>query len=100
MAYRSSYAAIAKAVHAIMMAKIVHQLHSHPSTENVNHLKDQLEKVFASVHTTAWIGQHGCLPLALSNSNLVRTTNSVITSSNLTIPSQIDKNTKEVTSAL
>ena len=86
MSHGSSAAAISKAVRAIMMAKIVNPLHVHPNTKNVDHLEDQLAKACATVHTTAWKGQHGCLPLALSDSALTCTTNGAITSSDPSLP--------------
>ena len=52
MAYRSSAAAIAEGVRAIVMAKNVDHLHSHLNTEHVDHLKEQLAKFCAAVHTT------------------------------------------------
>ena len=59
MAHGSSAAAIAKAVHAIMMAKIMNHFHSHPNNKNVDHIEVQLEKSCADVSTTAWKGQYG-----------------------------------------
>ena len=62
MAHGSSAAAIAETVRAIMRARNVDHLHGHPNTENVNHLEEQLAKSCAAVRTTAWRGQHVCLP--------------------------------------
>ena len=45
MDHGSSAAAIAEAVCAIMMAKIVDHLQGHPNTKNVNHLEEQLGKI-------------------------------------------------------
>jgi hypothetical protein len=98
MAHGSSASAIAEAVRAIMMAKIVDHLHGHPNTEKVDHLEDQLAKACAAVRTTAWKGQHGCLPLALSDAALNRATKGVITSSDLPLPDRINKNITESTS--
>ena len=91
MDHGSSAAAIAEAVCAIMMAKIVDHLQGHPNTKNVNHLEEQLVKSCVAVYTTTWRGQHGCLPIALSDSTLARATNGVLTSRNLPLPDQINR---------
>ena len=89
MAHRYSAATIAEAVCAIMMEKIVYNLHSRPNTKTFDHLKDQLAKSCAAVRTTAWKGQHGCLQLALIEFSLASATNSAITSSDPPPPSSI-----------
>ena len=86
MSHGSPAAAIDKAVCAITMEQIVDHLHGYPNTKNANHFEEQLAKACVSVHITAWRGQHVCLPLALSESALARTTNSVLTSSKLPLP--------------
>ena len=73
--------------------------HVYPKTENVDRLEEQLAKSCAAVRTTAWRGQHICLPLALSYSVLDRATNGVLTSSDLPLPEKLNKDINEYTSA-
>ena len=75
------------------------RLYSHPNTENFDYLKEQLAKACAAVHTTAWRGQHGCLPLALIASALDRATNGMLTSSKLPLPDKINEEIYYLTSA-
>ena len=59
MAHGSATAAIANAVHAVIMGKTVDHLHIHPNTENVDHLESKIAKACAAICTTVWGGLHG-----------------------------------------
>ena len=63
------------------------------TTKIFDHLEEQLAKSCSDVCTTAWRGQHGCPPLVLSDSNLARATNGVLTISNSPL---LDKTNKDI----
>ena len=86
MSHGPSDAAIAEAVRAVIVTKIVDHLRGQPNTENVDRLESQIAKSCATIRTTAWGGRHVCLPLALPNNALSRATDSTLTDCNLSQP--------------